>query len=271
MTEQSKTTVLDNPVGPEHVSDAPWWKTNPLTEKIKKPPTEIYKLRTPAGEIDMLNFAEIQLSPDELAQIVETFTNTASFTNGKIYSRIIGIVIAPEECFKRSDDDSQDRPNIAGDLNRTNPVVRINIDAVRRPHDDSFGEFIKKRAPGKTVTMLQAILAHELGHAMDLRFIDEIQRNGIDVSKTEFVFNGVTKEFDAFEHPDPTIYLLEPSLSQRGRENAAEDFAETFMLAVVGGDVSKVPRKMQRIKEAIDLANGQAYTAPQVLTYEAAA
>jgi hypothetical protein len=244
----------------EMTDQNPWWQTNRLIEaRVKTPPSEVYRILTSDGAVDLVNFTQEVVSDEELREISETLRMAIGFTKGKILDRIIGIALLPEEAYRDPTGKNKvnGRPNTAGDLNRMNPIVNLNMDAIRNPIDDSFQPFIEKRIPGRGVTMLQQVFAHECGHAMDLTYVDEIERQAINTSRMNLAINGRTKEFTAFEDPDPSVYVLEPSLSSRARVNAAEDFAETFALAVLGADMSSVPQKMRRIEEVIAYANGQ--------------
>ena len=227
-----------------------------LRERVKNPLLEEYKIRSSEKETDLLNFTNQELSPEELIEIADALNAIATYTGGKIFDRVPGIVLASSDSFQEG---------AAGSFSPYFPAVMVNMDAMRNPPDDSYSAFTVSRFPGRKVTILQFILAHEYGHSMDLNYITEVEAHGInkDEANPDWMgYGNKTGSFCAFKHS------LQPAsdergLSRRAREGGPEeDFAESFAIASLGGEVRLMPDRYIKLAKTIKLAEGEQFIGP---------
>jgi len=235
-----------------------WWKRSwILKEKAKKPLKERYSLTSGQKSTDLLNFTDQALTDSEIAEITEAVSAVATLTGGRIFNRTNGIALISKDGMGI---------NTAGSFNAYDPVVLVNMDCVRQPTNDSYGPFAAKIYPGKKVTMIQHILAHEYGHSMDLTYLSELEAHGIDQSKVEVGWGDKTGEMCVFKDSfSPETDEAGPT--RRAREaGEKEDFAESFAIVALGGDISSIPSRYRAIASTIELAEGGAFIGPHKMT-----
>ncbi|MEK7095971.1 MAG: hypothetical protein AAB896_01630 [Patescibacteria group bacterium] len=235
-----------------------WWERSwILKEKAKKPLKEKYSLKSSQKSTDLLNFTDQTLTGSEITEITEAVSAVATLTGGAIFNRTNGIALVSKDGME---------PGTAGSFNPYDPAVLINMDSVRQPPNDSYGLFAAKIYPGKKITMVQHILAHEYGHSMDLTYLSELEAHGIDQSRVETGWGDKTGEMCVFKDSfSPEANEAGPT--RRAREaGEKEDFAESFAIVALGGDISAIPSRYQAIANTIKLAEGGAFIGPHKMT-----
>jgi hypothetical protein len=221
--------------------------------------TEFFRLASGDRVIEIANYHSDGLTAEEQSEIASAFATISNFTEGKIWDRVSSLDLVPAHQLPD--------PELEGDYELTDQKVRVNLDLARQP-DPTFGPFRDRFFPKRPVSVLQFSLAHESGHAMDVQYLDEIAAHGIDkdvVAPGWRSYCGKSNNFSAFSLSDSLAE--EGHLTKRSKESAREDFADSFAVAALGGDVLAVPNRLRRLSETIKLAKGR-QTSPQPVEIE---
>jgi hypothetical protein len=256
--------------------DGRWWQNSKIEDDVQTSLKEVFSLQAQGenGEkrvLEILNCADSRLTDDEIELVRVTIEQVARFTNGKIYDRINGIVFASDSAFDDHD---------MGGFQGASGVMCLNLDELRKAKGMIPPRYLRYFKDRADVNGMSITLAHEFGHAMDVRSMDEVEAHFIHRAGRAFMaLGGVTLEFSAYdnlpgwkatrvpeehglwdrdhwsydvtigdefgEHP-PTSY---------GHESPKEDFAESFAIAALGGDLSKMRGRAKLVGETIKRAH----------------
>lgn len=255
-----------------------WWDTKNSRELVQNRLKEVYRISEGDNKLDILNCSEENLSQEEQQSLVNVFNAVANYTGNKVFSRVRGIVLAPGDQFEN---------NAAGDHQASVGVVRVNMDVIRNKAElGRYGEYFKE---GQT-NWLELVTAHEIGHAMDISSIAEIEQHGIDITSNPDVmsFHGHTRDIPAFSRISQWTPLgknengemqwqldeleeaaeAEEAPTPYARLNPSEDFAECFAIEALGGDLSDRPLRAQLLKETVRIAEGAQAVGPKKVSLE---
>jgi hypothetical protein len=260
-----------------------WWTSSLAEKSVQRGIREGFRIREGRNEADILNCSEHDLTPEQQQSMAKVFGAVSTFTGGKIFDRIKGIVLAPDEDFeKRTVGKDKKLKSVLGIIQIENGVISINIDRILE--DKSTFERYAKYLEGIDTDLFEVTLAHELGHAMDIKSMQEVKAHDLDTeriswswhhdfstfqemagwlavkgggafaTKTEWSFNG-----------DETIECVP---TDYGLTNPKEDFAETFAIAALGGDLSSMPERQKKLAETIQKAQGEGQIGPKLASIE---
>jgi hypothetical protein len=275
--------VLDN----ETVLDAAarmegrWWLNSIEADFIDKNIRQVVRVIEGKNSIDVVNCLDQALAKEHIDSIENVFNAVANYTGNKIFSRVKGIALLPGTEFE---------DNVAGHFQASRGVIVINMDQWGRNSDsDGLGKF-KRFFPDGQVNFFELILAHEMGHAMDIIDMDEVEKHQIDKDKFAWMsFGGFTSGFSAFDdqfgwsheviNSDPSnpfssknVHRLDEAAEIEWREDAptgyatehpTEDFAESFAIIALGGETSKLQSRAKVIGETVIKASGVAEIGPK--------
>jgi hypothetical protein len=240
-----------------------WWDTDlhDYSEDIRNRLDEVITLSDGERSTQVVNMSGEAMSEDELAELQQTFQAVANFTGGKIFDRIKGIALRRDDRFDQ---------DAAGAYWKSGNVVSINLENSRsRQHalNDRYKPYFDEKNPPSRIAL---ILAHELGHAMDIDLYKDTDDSDLVYKTSRFddkfgwalqPGEGDEKTWAVDEasqvecyEPVPTDYAAE--------NNPAEDFAETFALLALGVDKSRLPQRAMVLAEAIEAAAGQVTYGP---------
>jgi hypothetical protein len=256
--------------------DGRWWQDSPAEEDVETSLNEVLRLTVhdEAGNervLDVLNCADGELTDQERAAIVRTIQKVGNFTQGKIYSRLNGIVFCSDSAFKDQE---------LGSFHPVSGVMRLNLGQIR----DAAGMLPPRYNPyfkGRTdVTAMDITLAHESGHIMGVRYEEEVDKHSLrQPNYAASGLLGMTIGYSAFnnipswewkqrkvgehwaendwrhndtigaelgEHP-PTSY---------GHKEPDEDEGESFGIVSLDGDATQLRMRQKIISETIERATG---------------
>lgn len=261
-----------------------WWVGSGAEIRVKKGINEIYEVIDGDGRVEILNCSGRELTDIEKESIVKVFGAVSSLTGGKIYDRVKGIVFAPDEDFDSKEVDYTNEPQkIIGDFNHGSGIVRMNADYIQSAEN---AERYSPYFDGQPVDIFEMILAHELGHAMDIKTLQEVDQHGIDKTKQEWSsFGEITGDFSSFQQLAgwlatqkvvgktgllrENVWSFDESETTEcaptnyGGTKPHEDFAETFAIIAMGGDRSKLPARYEQLAKTIQIAEGQSAIGPR--------
>ena len=267
-----------------------WWNAGHSRDLVKEGVSEVFRVESGEKSLDILNCTTEILSSEEQQAVQAALQHVASYTGNKVFDRAAGIILASGDHFE---EDS------AGLYNFMDRTVRVNMDVVRK--DASLANRYKKYFDeGANIGFLEVIIAHELGHSMDINTLDEVQTHGID--KDSYHWNGFSNrssDFSVFDNKfgwthhiekplvsDPstpdlpavekrqTVHRMDDAMESEcgeysptgyGRSDPKEDFAESFAIAALGGDTSKFSARTKVIAEALAQAEGSTLIGPQLV------
>ncbi len=268
-----------------------WWNAGHSRELIKEGVTEVFRVESGDKSLDILNCTTEALTLNEQQAIQAAMQHVASYTGNKVFDRAAGIILASGDHFQE---------NSAGFYNFMDRTVRVNMDVVRQ--DATLAtRYQKYFADDANVGFLEVIIAHELGHSMDINTLDEVALHGIDKDSYHWNgFNNRSSDFSVFDdkfgwthhvekplasdpkYPDTpptekpqTVHRINDAMESEcgeysptgyGRSDPKEDFAESFAIAALGGDTSKFGSRTKVIAEALTLAEGSTLIGPQFVT-----
>lgn len=247
-----------------------WWDSSKSKELVTSNLKEAFRINEGTRHMDLLNCSDDALTEAERASVEKTFNAVANFTGSKIFSRVKGVIFAPGSEFEGE---------VAGDIQAAAGVIRMNMDVLRKK--DSLGRY-KEYFADDEVNWFEVVLAHELGHAMDISSIDEADSHGISKDTVEWLgMFGMTRDFSAFQAIDEwqahkkdgkNHWMIDELAETECRDYAPtnyslnsphEDFAETFAITALGGDVSQLPRRSEIISKTMQLAEGRSLIGPK--------
>jgi hypothetical protein len=242
-------------------------------------------LRISEGErhIDVANATAEEFSEEQIYSIQKVFNAVANYTGGKIFDRVKSVSILPESEFAEG---------MAG--NHSHITEMVNINAALFEKDDYFdARYAPFFKPG-TVTPFEITLAHELGHAMDIRTEQEAKDHNINLDEYDWstVLYDKTTDFSAFDnkfgwehsvvdvdpaHPYATrnTHRMDATKEIEARELAptdyaldhpGEDLAESFAIDVLNGRSEIIPGRTAYIGQTILKASGEATIGPKRVT-----
>lgn len=237
-----------------------WWDVEPnaMKEDAETRLKEVITVTDGTRELDILNCSEAVLTEQEEQELTDAIQEVANFTGSKIFDRVRGVVLRQKDRFGEDD---------AGAYWMAANIVSINLEAIRAVNNelsDRYKPFFtnSENPPSR----LAIILAHELGHSMDLNlFNDHVEvdedgrpllRSGASVFDGKFGWeldpngdnvwvNNSGLETECHEEV-PTDYAA--------RTNPNEDFAETFAIMALGGDMTKLTQRQKIVSDTIQSA-----------------
>lgn len=254
-----------------------WWISSEAEKAIDDGVHELYRISEGENHVDLVNCVEQKLTDQEQASIVKVFNAVAQYTGGKIFDRISGIALVPKESFPAQ---------TVGDYQAATGVLRINAEALRDKQD--MGRYDEYFEEGQT-NWFEVVLAHELGHPMDINSLQEADAHGLDRDRINWqAFGGFTNDFSSFQElagwaaikggADQIFktdweFNAEDGLTECVPTEYAgtapnEDFAETFAITVLGGNVSSLPIRRQKLIETVQKAQGNTQIGPKKVLLE---
>lgn len=252
-----------------------WWLDTPSESDVETKLQEVFIVKDGAKEVALLNCAETALSDEEKESTAKVFNMVSNYTSGKLYDRVKGVIMVTSE---------QLGDNVMGDYQAASGVLRMNIDALRAK--DELGRYKEFFVEGDT-SWYEIVFAHELGHAMDITNTTELEAHDIDKDQVPGwqAFGGFTTDFSGFHalnswNPvhtegatklapktewvyDATNQFIECAPTDYAQTDPREDFAESFAIHVLGGDVSKIPERVKQLHITIQHATGSADIGPR--------
>lgn len=255
-----------------------WWEGTKIAGEVEGSLYEVFKISTERADgqaLDILNCSSTPLSLQDREALLATVSRVSEFTKGKIFDRVKGIVFSAGDKF-------EDR-NLGGYV-PSGGYLRLNIDEVRKEEGDELAPRYRryfKEQPD--IGTFEINLAHELGHAMDVQTYHETTASGLDI---EAIWHpgvgGSMHNVSAFhrnvgwrhEIQDHASGLMgridiwsidDAMMSERGEypptayaaSEPSEDFAESFAIAALGGDLSTLTTRSQILAKTIAAANGR--------------
>lgn len=264
-------------------ADGRWWAGTRSEKAVDNDLLEVMMAGDSAHQLDVLNCSSEILSPEEAQSIEAVLSAVASYTGSKIFDRVSGIVFIDDKHTQRSPEQVEDDKHIIGSYQNAYGVITINLSYIRQ-HAYQLIDRYKTYFEGTSVDLLQVVLAHELGHAMDIRTFEELDAHHIDKSEINWGgFGGYTDDFSAFqkglgwkneitqdekgwdknnwsqmgedicEELPPTNYATDPR----------EDFAETFAVLALGGDSSELTVRQHKVADSLNSASGNTFIGPR--------
>ncbi len=267
-----------------------WWNAGTSKELVEKGITEVFRVESADKSLDILNCTSEPLSADEQNCVQRAMQHVASYTGNKVFDRTTGVILATGDHFK---DDS------AGFYNFLDKTVRVNMDAVRKDANELAQRYKKYFPEDSETSFLEVIIAHELGHAMDINTLDEADAHNINRDQYDwFGWGNRSSSFSVFDNkfgwtqfiesrteivpgiPDTSIdrrqtvhrmndamesECAEYSPTAYGRTHPKEDFAESFAIAALGGDTGMFTGRSQVVAEALVKAEGDSLIGPQLV------
>lgn len=141
--------------------------------------------------MDIMNATDADLSEEEIGRLERTMQAVSTFTRGKIFDRVMGIVLCADEFFI---------DHSLGGFNPFSGVMRLNFDEFRDNADalpPRYARYFKGR---KDVGVLEITLAHEFGHGMGIRNLGEAAVRGIDINTyAGYSIAGISDEYSYFD------------------------------------------------------------------------
>jgi hypothetical protein len=175
------------------------------------------------------------------------------------------------------------------------------MDVVREQANEMAHRYKKYFPEDTKVGFLELIVAHELGHAMDIQTIEEADKHFIDKDKYNWMgWSNRTGSFSVFDNKFGWTHTLEKtketisgsydreveqtvnvhrmddaletecgeySPTGYGRTNPKEDFAESFAIAALGGDTARFAGRTKVIADALVQAEGSNLIGPQLVKF----
>jgi hypothetical protein len=259
-----------------------WWLSSSAEAAVETGLQEAFRVQEGDRQIDVLNCSNERFADRDKQAIENVMNAVANFTGGKVFDRVKGIVFADQSYFK---------DGVAGDYQHAAGTIRINIASLA--NRAQLGRYTQYFEEGQT-DFLEIILAHEIGHAMDIASLDEVENHNIDANTVVWsAFGGRTSDFSAMqqlpswnpytykENPNSTfektawayndagaIECREDAPTGYATTNPQEDFAESFAIAALGGDVSKMPWREAIIGETIKKAYAEATIGPKQVSVQ---
>lgn len=259
------------------IQEGRWWVGSKAEEAVETSLIEAFRVSEGDKHLDVLNCSDQLLSDLERSSIQKVFNHVANYTGGKIFSRLSGIVLAGnKDGFK---------DHAAGDHQMFAGTIRLNMDVIREKSDL---ERYKRYFEGIETNWFEVVLAHEMGHAMDIMTFSEAEAHGLDTAHT-YGFGGITNDHSAAEVFDrwiPTVktdaktgltktqwnYKMmmrgEAAATDYAKTTPGEDFAEAFAIASLGGDMSKLPERQKMLAKTIMNAEGDGAIGPKKVKFE---
>lgn len=192
--------------------------------------------------IDILNCSETALTEEAIAALQTTLQNSAQLSGGQIFDTVRGIVITKQGGIKTSL-----HRDPLGQARKQSGVVLIDETVLRPKLAEKHPSFARYNPyfaiKHDEYDALKVVLSHELGHMVDATPIESrLQRGGIVADE---------------EHP--TWYA---------EKNNSEDFAESFAIMAMEGDVTQLPLRSRRVLQVIHDAAGQQVHGPYLCEVE---
>lgn len=252
-----------------------WWEqaTDPIQEAVAAHIEDRLVIRNPETDeqLDILNTTQEPISEEEQAVIERAVGSVANFTGNKVFERLRGVVLADKSKFGEN--------TWGGHTTYSEGIIMINLEAIREavknPGPNRFTPYLPEASP--LDVRLGTTIAHELGHAMDIRSLDDADVMGVnDDSKITTAMSGMTNDFSMFDEglawddgrvvknpstgryarqwkidPAQEVELREEVPTFYGRNTPKEDFAETFAILALGGDRTNLPRRVQTMADGL--------------------
>jgi hypothetical protein len=268
-----------------------WWEGTNMAEPVNERLREAFTVSSGEKNLDILNCSTLELTEQEQKSLQTTLQHLASFTGNKIFDRVSGVILAEEGDFEEG---------TGGAYNFGDRIIRINMGFIRGQEGKLHPRYKKYFSEDSGITNMEVFIAHEFGHSMDINTLSEADAHFIDKSTYQWTGMGDrSNSFSAFddkfgwehtvERPvgqawgGQTHHMIDPAQEVESRENSPttygtsspkEDFAESFAIAALGGDVAAFPARYKVIAESLPRAEGEVLVGPQMVTmkkYEPAA
>jgi hypothetical protein len=232
---EKKTALLDR-----------WWDTDVqygLRADAEKGVSDALRLHIGNDSIEVANLTSEKLTEDERKEVIETIERVNAFTGGRLLENTRGIALRDNDQFPEGTD---------GTHSTYGRFISANLGSMREHPEAAprYGDYFGDTPPSR----LQTILAHELGHAMDLIYGQYHFDDKFGWEKIEDRDN-YDRELDCVG--------LDENVTTYGNVSPAEDFAELFAIMALGGDVSKLPNKAQAMIEYIQSHRTEGFIGPQ--------
>ena len=255
-----------------------WWEQG--TTSIKEAVAAHIQDRLVIGnsetgeQVDIVNTTQESISDEEQATIEHAVGSVANFTGNKIFERLRGVILADKSRFEEGAWGAHSTYN--------GGIITINLEAIREAvkadpvdYENRFSPYLPSASPLEL--SLGAAIAHELGHAMDIRSVEDADTMGVkDSDKMTSVMGGMTGDFSMFDEglawddgkvvakpngngyqrqwkidPAQEVELRDEVPTMYGRNNPKEDFAETFAILALGGDRKNLPKRVQTMADGL--------------------
>lgn len=238
---------------------------------------EVFTIEDGSEQLDCINCTDENLSDDELAHIKSTIASVNAFTGGRLLARLGCVVFDRKERFKEG---------IIGGMELSGSTLSINLDKLREnvrlgtPLNKRYQEYF----PNGGVDDIDVILAHELGHAVDISTTEEVESYGIRPNDQLYMGPRSVSAFQSglgwVNHPvkGDGGYVEQDSWEFTGNDELVcpenlptsyaahgprEDFAETFAILALNGDRRQLQARYGLIVEHIKKMSKQGFTGPQ--------
>ena len=255
-----------------------WWEsaTANISQEVESGITDRLVIRNPETEdqLDIVNCTQEALTQEEQAAVLRVMESVANFTGNKIFDRTRGVVLADSKHFNKD----------ALGLHSTysQGIISINLEDIRQLVQNGSKDYVgryEQYLPGDSAPedTLAIVLAHELGHAMDIRTTDEARKMGVETEgKLTNAMGGMTGDFSLFDEglgwsdgsvvfdpdkkthvrqwkidPAQEVELREQSPTNYGKLNPREDLAETFAILALGGKRDQLPHRLQKLADGL--------------------
>jgi|GEM_PF-3178545 len=260
-------------------ADGRWWQYHPQLEPaVDNKLREVFEVRGDASQLDILNCSSEDLSEKEKMSIHYALNSVSAFTGEKALDRINGIILVDEEDLPEVSE-----KNIAF-YNTPAGIIGVNMSYIRRTMNAMENRYEGYFPNSDKVDGLAVSIAHEFGHVMDVQTLREAE--GYGLSKEDIWWSGVgdkTNSFSYFQEslgwnsqimPDEagnnhTVWNFDRTADESpptdyAQKNPQEDFAETFSILALGGNL-KSPKREQLMKAAFSNAEGEVAMGPHLV------
>lgn len=259
--------------------DGYWWENNSL-DAIDVPSTlrEVWQVKAEGDgdsrTLDILNCGPDVLDAAEQQAIIEAVQAISDFTNGKLYDRLKGVIFVGDDVLNEGE---------AARYNDLSKVLMVSLNEVRAFKGVVPNRYRHYFKDGDEQLVMKIILAHEIGHAFDVRSLAEAQRQGVNVHARPYIVQGgrifLCSAFDelpgwqATTHRGEFLTTLQWHLDDAGAlelneypangyaaTQPGEDLAESFAIAVLGGDTSRIPVRVNMLRRIVSAAEARTFT-----------
>lgn len=258
---------------------ARWWETSykNLSEKVADGVKERIVVEDQTHSLELFNLHESTLTDKEVQDFEHAMEAVVKLSQGKAMSRIKGIVVLGKESFPEG---------VAGSFGSSNRILVINLDAMRddQHYQDDHPEastryhrFFRNKA---TPSVIEIIVTHELGHALDVHKTQEAVNLDLDVSSATVHLGTEVQGVSAFQnsfgwnlhhverrdYDNSNTWKLDDAkasesgelpMTNYGTTTPGEDFAETFAIMALGGDMSTAPSRERLVHKTIEAIEGE--------------
>lgn len=242
-----------------------WWVSSKAENIVETNLKEAFRIEEGEFHADILNCSNRELTETDKVSLEKVFNAVATYTNNKVFSRIQGIVLAPGSEFP---------DNVAGDMQMATKTLRINMDIL--DDKEELERYSSYFSPDSDVSWFELVVAHEIGHAFDISFAEEAERHGIkdDIRWSKPSDLSAFQRFEGWKYteltdPEKPYWtghqwefensedIIECVPTDYGHKSPQEDFAESFAIKVMGGDMSKLGSREAKLDETVHFALGE--------------